>query len=178
MAMINFMAAASRQLYAFARDGGVSFSAWITKLPENGVKYPRNAVLVIFGFSMLLPLIALGSSIAFYATVSLLLSAYVAIYTFSNCVLTHRRLVGPALPYARWSSGRWGMPVNVVGAVYGVFLLSFTLMPPEPGFDINTFYWAPVIIGAVMLAAILLYVFSMRKTFIAPHLKQDTDIEL
>ncbi|CAD0058370.1 unnamed protein product, partial [Aureobasidium pullulans] len=65
---IGFAAATARITYAFARDQGLPFSQWIGKVNKNR-NIPINAVLLTAAVSVLLSLINLGSSSAFYGIV-------------------------------------------------------------------------------------------------------------
>ena len=166
----NFLAASSRQLMAFARDGGVPFGAWVAQVPP-GLKYPLNAVLVVAVFSALLALITLGSTVAFQAIVSLVLMAFIATYELSICVLIWRRLSGLPLPPARWSLERLGLPVNIFAALYGLFALAFIVIPASPTYDAATFNWAPVIFVGLMTLALLFYLVGGKDAFEGPAVK-------
>ncbi|KAF2173457.1 hypothetical protein M409DRAFT_48433 [Zasmidium cellare ATCC 36951] len=165
----NFVAASSRQLMAFARDGGVPFGRWVSRIPP-GLKYPINAVFVVAIFSALLNLITLGSTVAFQAIVSLTIIAFIGTYELAIYVLLWRRLNG-SLPPARWSLGRLGLPINIFAALYGLLILAFIAVPPTPEFDAATFNWASVIFVGLMLLAVLFYLVGGRKSFEGPALK-------
>ncbi|KAF7190827.1 putative amino-acid permease PB24D3.02c [Pseudocercospora fuligena] len=166
----NFVAASSRQLMAFARDGGVPFGKWVARISP-GAKYPRNAVLVVGAFSIILSLITLGSAVAFQAVVSLTLIAFLGNYELSTCVLIWRRLSGLPLPPARWSLGRFGLPINLFAAAYGLFALVFVAVPATPEYNPTTFNWAPVVFVGLVVLAVLYYAFDGRKSFDVPLLK-------
>lgn len=96
----NFMTASSRQLMAFARDGGVPFGRWIAHIPVD-LDYPPKAVIVVALFALLLNLVPLGSAVAFQAIVSLTLMAFIGTYELSMCVLIWRRFAGNVGFYRR-----------------------------------------------------------------------------
>ena len=62
-----FSLSASRQTWAFARDQGLPFSNWISKV-NSKVKTPANAVLVTTAVSSGLALINIGSTAALNAS--------------------------------------------------------------------------------------------------------------
>ena len=71
-------------------------------------------------------LINLGIKVAFEAMISLATLALMATYLISiGCALL-RRLRGEMLPSARWSLGRYGLPVNAIAIVYTSWSVSET----------------------------------------------------
>lgn len=129
---------------------------------------PFNAVYISTLVSIILSLVSLGSSLAFTIIASLSLLALMSTYSLSiGCVLL-RRIQGPELPHARWSLGRWGLPINLLAVVYSAFIVVMSCFPggasPAP-VDAN---WAPAIWGAVILLSVVAYVFHGRKHFTPP----------
>lgn len=59
----SFFASTSRQTFAFARDKGLPAYKWIGRVHPRFM-IPLNAILMTFGFTLLLSLINLGSTIA------------------------------------------------------------------------------------------------------------------
>ncbi|TKA43117.1 hypothetical protein B0A54_06065 [Friedmanniomyces endolithicus] len=136
----NFVASASRQLYAFARDGGLPFSAQIAKVSAR-LNVPVPACIIAFAFVVLISLIALGSSVAFFAIISLQLIALFFTYIVAIGTLIYRRLRGPPLPEHRWSLGRAGLAINVFAFLYGLFALAFIVLPSTPTVTGATMNW-------------------------------------
>ena len=60
------LCAASRFVWAFARDGGLPGSKWLAKVNPR-LQVPLNATLVVVVLNALLGLISLGSSVAYGA---------------------------------------------------------------------------------------------------------------
>ncbi|KAK5137655.1 hypothetical protein LTR08_007950 [Meristemomyces frigidus] len=163
----NFMASASRQTYAFARDGGLPFSKAIAKVSPN-LNVPILAVTIAFAFVVLLSLIDLGSYVAFSAIISLQLIALFATYEVAIGTLIYRRLYGPPLPERRWSLGRWGLGINIFAFVYGLFALTFIVLPSTPSVKGETMNWAPVIFVGVMCISLVYYFAGGRKIYFGP----------
>lgn len=66
MTTTNCFASTARQVFAFARDGGLPFSSWMKKVnPELNVA--ANACYVTWGYTVVMSLIYLGSPVAFNA---------------------------------------------------------------------------------------------------------------
>lgn len=129
---------------------------------------PFNAVYISTLISIILSLVSLGSSLAFTIISSLSLLALMSTYSLSiGCVLL-RRIQGPELPYARWSLGRWGLPINLLAVAYSTFIVVMSCFPsgssPAPA-DAN---WAPAIWAAVILLSVVAYVFHGRRHFTPP----------
>ena len=77
---VNNVATCSRQLFAFARDHGVPFGSFFSRV-RPGWDIPLNSVIISFAVSILLSLINIGSTVAFNSIASLgtcaLLSSYI-----------------------------------------------------------------------------------------------------
>lgn len=121
--------------------------------------------------SILISLVSLGSSLAFNIIASLSLLALMSTYMLSiGCVLLRRlRRDGlPPLPVARWSLGRWGLPVNAVAVAYSGLVVVMSCFPdgaaPAPA-DAN---WAPAIWAAVVALSAVAYACHGRRHFTPP----------
>jgi choline transport protein len=166
LSVLNFMAATSRQIFAFARDDGFPFRNWIAKVnPRSGS--PENALTVVFLFVVLITLIILGSSVAFQAIVSLGNLALAFTYEMSILCLVWRRLYGAPLPPYAWSLGRASLPINIAGSVYGFYLMFFSVLLDYPVTAVN-FNWSPVMFVAVMGFAAVYYMLYARKVYQGP----------
>ena len=129
---------------------------------------PIRAVLVTYGFCVLISLISLGSEIAFNAITSLQLLALVFTYLLTIGCLIWRRLYGEPLPRGSWSLGRFGMPVNIIAIVYSTYLVIFIAFPTEVPVSLATFNWAPVMFGGVVVLALAYYLIHARKVYDGP----------
>lgn len=129
---------------------------------------PFNAVYLSSVGAGILCLVDLGSTLAFEVIVSLALLALLSTYMLSiGCVLL-RRIKGEELPPARWSLGRFGLPVNAFAFCYSLFIIVFSCFPtslPVTTADAN---WAPAIWAGVIAISIGTYVAHGRKHFTPP----------
>ncbi|XPS71073.1 hypothetical protein M3J09_003258 [Ascochyta lentis] len=167
-ANINFGASTARQTFAFARDGGLPFSHWIARV-SNTKKIPHNAILLSSLIAALMAVINIGSTTAFYAIVSLQVVSLMFTYAVSLSCILHRRIANPqSLPAARWSLGRWGVPVNIAGLVYVLFSFFWSFWPTLAQFEARYFNWAGVLFGAVLLACLASYRVQGRHVYRAP----------
>jgi choline transport protein len=187
---ITTLATVSREVWAFSRDKGFPCSSWISHVsfllhnsPKNTTeatklinlkkmnrKYdiPFNAVYLSSVGAGILCLINLGSTLAFNIIVSLSLLALLSTYMISiGCVLL-RRLRNQPLPHARWSLGRYGIPINAFAFFYSAFVIVWSCFPIALPVGTEDANWAPVVWVAVMALSLLIYVFHGRKHFTPP----------
>lgn len=166
---ISYNASTARQTFAFARDGGLPFSKWISHVnPSKGV--PVNSIILTCAITCLLSLINIGSDVAFNAIISLQLVALMLSYSISIGCILYRRIAHPELlPSARWSLGRWGIPVNIIGLAYVVFSFFWSFWPNTTVVDfIEDFNWAAVLFMAVLIVCLPMYFWKARKVYTGP----------
>ena len=122
---IGTLAAASRQLWSFARNKGVPFSNWLA--PSVLIQdIPLNAILVTLVVAVLLPLINIGSSAALQAIFTISAASLLTSYMITIGCLIHWRLRGQRLPKARFTLGRYGLATNIVSMC---FLIPWFIFP-------------------------------------------------
>lgn len=165
---ITYLAAVSRDLYAFSRDQGLPFSGWISAVDKKR-SIPRNACLVTCICSVCLALIYLGSPVAFYAITSLLTVALLQCYCLSIGCLLWRRIRHPeTLPRARFSLGKFGIPINALAVTYALWAFFWSFWPQYYPVTAATFNWSSVIFVAVLLVAVIYYIAVGRKRYTGP----------
>ena len=84
-----------------------------------------------------------------------------------GCVLL-RRIRNEPLPPARWSLGRWGLPINAFAFCYSFFVIVFSCFPVSVPADTSSANWAPAVWAGVIVLIILMYIFHGRKRFTPP----------
>jgi choline transport protein len=129
-ACISEVATASRQLWSFARDGGLPYSRWLSHVSTRW-NVPVRAVLVSVVISSLLSLINIGTYVALNAINSLGVVSLLFSYTATIGCLIWRRLHGAPLPPRRWSLGKYGLAVNVISICFILPVLFFAFWPLE-----------------------------------------------
>ncbi|EMF12511.1 amino acid transporter [Sphaerulina musiva SO2202] len=167
MGNITALATCAREIFAFARDKGLPFSSFQSKMdPKWNV--PFNAVYVTSVVVVLLSLIVLGSELAFNIIVSLSLLGLLSTYMISiGCVLL-RRIKGEGLPPARWSLGRYGLAINAFAFLYSAFIIIFCCFPTNLPVDLETANWAPLVWVAVIIISVVFYVVYGKTHYTAP----------
>ncbi|KAJ7681611.1 amino acid/polyamine transporter I [Mycena rosella] len=167
-ANIDYNAATARQTWSFARDKGFPGHRWIAAVHPT-LHVPVNSIMLTCLITCLLALINIGSSIAFNAIISLQLVALMFSYTVSiGCVL-HRRLTRPdLLPKARWSLGRWGVPVNAAAVTYAVFAFFWSFWPAGTPVDTSNMNYGVVMFGGVGAMCVVSYWVQGRHVYKGP----------
>ncbi|KAK3071926.1 hypothetical protein LTR53_007772 [Teratosphaeriaceae sp. CCFEE 6253] len=85
-----------------------------------------------------------------------------------GCVL-HRRIYHPELlPKARWSLGKWGIPINAGGFLYSTFCFFWCFWPNAIPITASDFNWAVLMFVVVALGAAVDWVFRGRKVYKGP----------
>lgn len=129
---------------------------------------PFNSVYVSSIAIGILCLINLGSTSGFTIVVSLNLLALLSTYMLAiGCVL-RKRILREELPFARWSLGKFGLPINLFAFCYCFFVIVFSCFPTEVPVTLETANWAPVVwVGVILLAAVL-YIMHGRRNYTPP----------
>ena len=165
---VSFNASTSRQTFAFARDKGLPFHRWLSKI-NAAREIPVNAIAFSCAFSAVLSLINIGSSAAFNAVASLQSAAIMFTYSISISCVLYRRVFHPdLLPPARWSLGRWGPLVNGVALIYVLFAFFWSFWPNETPVDPENMNWCVAIYGGVAILALIMYVVRGRHIYDGP----------
>ena len=129
---------------------------------------PDNAVYLTSVVAGVICLINLGSTTGFNVVVSLNLLALLSTYMISiGCVL-RKRIMKEPLPPARWSLGRFGLPINAFAFAYSGFVIVFACFPNQVPVTMKTANWAPLVWASVIVVAIVIYVVHGRKFYTPP----------
>ncbi|KAL4938239.1 hypothetical protein BDV06DRAFT_201320 [Aspergillus oleicola] len=144
--------AASRLVFAVARDGVLPFSGWVSKV-HNG--QPRNAVIVVWTVASIITCTLLPSDVAFTSLVSAAGVPSAAAYgliCLARLFCTPKRFPKPA-----WSLGRLSKPFQVIGVFWNGWVVAVLFSPyafPVTGENLN---YAPIIMAAVTIFALISY---------------------
>lgn len=174
-ATIAVLAAASRMMWAFARDNGLPGSRFISRV-EPRTKLPLYSVGVSVVITMLLGLINIGSSAAFNAVASLVVSGYLGSYTLPMLLLLHKKLFNPsAVHYGPWTLGRpLGIFCNIFGLIWIVIVMIFSFFPSNRvGLTPETMNWSCVLWGGTMIIGLIFYFGYLRGRYNGPIVETD-----
>ncbi|GME60207.1 amino acid transporter [Neofusicoccum parvum] len=142
--------AASRLVFAIARDGVLPYSTWVARVDDG---QPKNAVLVVWGVAAVVTCSILPSGVAFTSLVS---AAGVPSAAAYGLICLGRLLLTPkTFPKPRWSLGRWSKPFQVVAVLWNGWVVAVLFSPyvfPVSGENLN---YAPVIMAIVTVFALV-----------------------
>ncbi|KAI2815769.1 hypothetical protein CBS63078_10260 [Aspergillus niger] len=165
--VITEVATASRQLWSFARDGGVPLATFFGHVNPNW-NIPLNAVLVSLVLTMLLSLINIGSTVALDALITLTVGALLNSYIVTVSCVSWKRIRGEPLPPHRWSLGRWGLWVNLGALAFLIPEFVFVMFPLYSTVDPENMNWSSLMYGGMLIFSIIYYVLYGRKTYVPP----------
>lgn len=168
LSLFSYLASVTRDLFAFARDQGLPFSNWISKVdPKRSI--PTNACILTGMTPALLSLIYIGSPTAFYAVMSLSTVAILQCYCFSiGCVLWRRIAHPETLPPAKFSLGAWGIPTNIAAVLFSLYSFFWCFWPQENSGKAESFNWASPLFAFTGVLAFGYYFMGGRKKYVGP----------
>ncbi|EPE07888.1 amino acid transporter [Ophiostoma piceae UAMH 11346] len=161
--------AASRLVFAVARDGVLPFSSWVSRV-EGG--QPRNAVLVVWGVASVITCTILPSSAAFTSLVS---AAGVPSAAAYGLISASRLFLTPkTFPRAAWSLGRLSKPFQAIAVLYNGWVVAVLFSPyvfPVSGESLN---YAPVIMAIVTIFALFTWWFTPEEKWLPSQRIRET----
>lgn len=164
---VNNVATCSRQLFAFARDNGIPFGAFLSRV-QPGWDIPLNSVIVSFAIAILLSLINIGSSVAFNSIASLGTCALLSSYIISiSCMFIKRWRNEPLLP-SKFNLGRAGIWVNGISVIYLCFAFVFAFFPNFPHPTVDLMNWNILIYGVVVIFSLIYFVVKGKNQYVGP----------
>ncbi|BGP15065.1 hypothetical protein JCM10213v2_003020 [Rhodosporidiobolus nylandii] len=119
--------AASRLIFAIARDGILPGSSWIGKVDKNG--QPKNAIIFIGVVAAILLCTILPSSVAFTSLISC--GALPTIAAYALIPLLRLTFTRGEFTNAKWSCGRFSIPFCIIACIWNTFLMAVLLSPLE-----------------------------------------------
>ncbi|PSN60203.1 GABA permease [Corynespora cassiicola Philippines] len=162
------MAGASRQIFAFARDRGVPFSNWVSRVPSR-FDVPVNSIAVSAFCACVLHCINIGSTIAFNIILSVGTVSLITSYVTSIGCITWRRIKGLPLLPSKFSLGRkLGLVVNLLSLGFCALIYVFAFFPPTPDPPTVSMNWAIVVYAGVLGIAGAYYVAEAKHHYEGP----------
>ena len=173
---INSIAAGSRQAWSLARDDGLPFSKWLTRIRVvDSTPLPLNAMVGTLGITIVIALLNLGGQEIVNSILALQSAAVGSTYFISVGCILWRRLYGAPLPPARWSLGRCGVPLNLVALLFQTFQTVMSFFPLFAQTNAEQMNWAVAVYGGVALIALVNYLVYARSKYRGPvvHVVKD-----
>jgi amino acid transporter len=165
--------AASRLIFAIARDGVLPLSWWIARVSPDG--QPRNAVKVIWIVAAALLCTILPSPVAFTSLVSAAGVPTITAYALIACTfhliailtIVGRFFLTPGkLTHAKWNLGRWSRPMTFITLIWNLFAAAVLFSPIYFPVTNETFNYACVIWGAITVFGVLCWWFMPEEQWL------------
>ena len=177
MALFSTLTSVSRLTWAFANDNGLPFSRLFSQV-NSTFKIPLYALLLDTTIAVLLLLINIGSTAAFFAIVSLSTFSLYISYIIPLVFFTICKLRGEHIPYGPFKMNKvLGLAVNFLAICWAVFIAIFLPFPSFQPVTAANMNWAGPVMGAVIVFAILDYVTTGRRRWKAPIDRKDMEEE-
>lgn len=176
-ACISILATASRQTFAFARDGGLPMAHVWRRVYRLGTELPLNAVLLSLSITIILAIINIGSTAAFNSVISLLVSSLFTAYFISISCILLKRLRGEPLPPSRWSLGRFAIPCNIIALLYITFAFIMSFFPIYKVVTAASMNWSVLVWGIIVIFATIAFIVQGRHVYKGPVVYVNKDFE-
>lgn len=166
------LTAASRMMFAFSRDGAVPGRDLWRKVSRTH-RVPTNAVIAIavLSWALMLPTLANGA-VGYLVGTSI---AVIGLYIAYGMPIYLRWRAGDAFEPGAWTIGRHYRWINPIAVVWILLVCILFLLPTVPSaiwwrndFDWNVANYAPLTVGAVLLAVGAWWLASARRWFTGP----------
>ncbi|KAK3672390.1 hypothetical protein LTR78_007697 [Recurvomyces mirabilis] len=166
-ATFGFLATASRQTWAFARDQGLPFSTYFAQVNER-LALPLRAIVLCSIIPCLIGLINIGSTAAFNAIVSLTEAGLYISYLIPIILIMIKKIKGEHISYGPWSMGRYGVLVNGFSAVFLTISVFFSFFPPAIPVTPVTMNWSIAVFGGFVILGLIWYAVLGRRQYHGP----------
>ncbi|MCJ1381707.1 hypothetical protein MMC17_004818 [Xylographa soralifera] len=166
-ASFGFLASASRQTWAFARDRGLPFSTFLAHVDQRSA-LPLRAVAFCAVFVALIGLINIGSTVAFNAIVSLTIAGLYGSYMIAILLLVLKRISGEPIRWGPWRLGRAGLAINLFSVGFLVVSIAFSFFPPGVPVTPVMMNWSVVVFGGAVVFGLVYYAVRGRRLYQGP----------
>lgn len=171
-ATLAISASAARVMFSMARDGRLPFARQLAYVSERHA-CPLVPGIVVSVLSIGVLLVNLGNTQVFAAVSGVAVVIVYLAYLMVTVPLLAKRVRGvydPIDAEGRWTLGRWGLPVNIVAVVGGLFLMINIGWPrmevynPPPGHPHWYLqYLSLLMVGAALLVGAIAYPLMKRQ---------------
>ncbi|GAB7353949.1 hypothetical protein MBLNU459_g4550t1 [Dothideomycetes sp. NU459] len=171
---LSILVAASRQSWAFSRDGALPFSKYLRVVSIRFGYIPVRAVWFCVALAAVLGLLSLIASAAAQALFSLAVAGNNLAWgtPILARVLWGQKKFEPGPIY----TGRWSVPIAWTAVVFLIFGIILSMFPVGgPDVDPQDMNYTVVINSAVWGGALLYYFIDARKWFTGPKMTLDLD---
>lgn len=158
----------SRMLYAFSRDGAVPGSQFWHRINPR-TRTPTNSIWFAAAGAFILGLPYLWNVAAYYAVTSI---ATIGLYIAYGIPILLRLMASDRFQRGPWHLGQWSRPIGIIAVVWiGFIAILFCLPSTAPGNTWQTFNFAPVAVGVVLVYSGVYWYASAKNWFKGPKVQ-------
>ncbi|GLB36976.1 putative APC amino acid permease [Lyophyllum shimeji] len=154
---MSMLTTCSRQIFAFARDGGLPLSRWLYNVNAR-THAPVYCVWFAAGISLLLGLLAFAGANAIGAIFSLVVTGQYLAYSIP---ISARFLGGKEIKRGPFSLGKLSMPVAVTAVIWMAFIIVVFLFPANPNPGSANMNYTIVVQGGTLFLSIVYFYFPV-----------------
>ncbi|MEV6107503.1 amino acid permease [Streptomyces sp. NPDC051940] len=167
------VAATSRMVFAFSRDGALPGSRqWRRVSSRTGI--PTMAVLLSVVVAFVLALPSLYSVTAYGAVTAINVIGITPAYAIPILL---RRRAGDRFTPGPWQLGRWSKPIGWIAVVWVAVITVVFCLPQASPVTVDTFNYASVALVAVLLLATVSWWNHGRRSYTPPTYNADPELE-
>lgn len=163
-------ASGGRAIYAFARDHGLPFSSFLSKVNSRNAT-PINALCAAVAVQFLLLAIYFGAVQGFNTVIAIATEGFYVSYALP--LLARLLSLMTAEPVRQidglYSLGRWSIPLNVIGLAFLLFTVITFNFPGVSPVTAENMNYTSAAVGFVMLVALVTWLTTGRKYFRGPQ---------
>lgn len=137
---------------------------------------PLYSIAATAVISCVLALINIGSSTAFRAFTTLVVSSFFSVYALAAGLLLYKRLTTPLekIPFGQFHLGRAGTPLILISLAYSFIGSFFSFWPAQIPVDASSMNWSIVVYAGAMLVSIIFWFAHGRKYYRGPVLEVES----
>ena len=164
---MSSVTANSRMIYAFSRDGAIPGSSFWHRINPK-TRTPTNSIWLAAVGAFILGLPYLFNAVAYAAVTSI---AVIGLYIAYITPVFLRLRAGDSFQAGPWNLGRWSRPIGIVATIWVVFIAILFMLPQVVPVRTDTFNYAPVAVGVVILFAGGWWLLSAKNWFKGPKVQ-------
>ncbi|KAF9219347.1 amino acid transporter [Gyrodon lividus] len=153
----SMVLAASRQSFAFARDGALPFSSILYRM-NSFTGTPVNTVWFVAMISIALGLLAFAGAGAIDAVFAI---SVTALYIAYSIPISARFIFNNDFKPGPFSLGVFSLPVAIISVSFMTFMDLVFFFPTTPQTNVTTMNYTVVVLGGVLLLSVVWYYFPV-----------------
>ncbi|KAI0049724.1 amino acid transporter [Auriscalpium vulgare] len=153
----SMMLAASRQSFAFARDGALPFSQYLYRM-NSFTKTPVNTVWFTAIFALLLGVLVFAGAQAINAVFAISVTALYIAYSVPIAARWIWRKENGFVP-GPFTLGSWSAPIALISVVWMTFMSVVFFFPTTAHTDTADMNYTVVVLGGVLILSLVWYYF-------------------